>query len=127
MEMCMKLEQKQWREYRKTKQKKIFEDYIRSVDLKMSQDGIEVKLEATLYKYGITQKFRGDYEGNACQIIMENDKLQSEILTLNEKLRLRSLGLNTRWLMRTDRNILRNTPIVFYFKNVFQSFKSRAD
>ena len=49
----------------------------------MSQNGIEVKLKAILYKYGITQKFGGGYESNACQIIMEIDKLQSEILTLN--------------------------------------------
>ena len=50
----------------------------------MSQDGIEVKLKAILYNYGIAQKFGWGYEGNACQIIMENDKLQSEILTLND-------------------------------------------
>ena len=40
-----------------------------------------MKLRAILCKYGITQKFGGGYEG---QIIMENDKLHSEILTLND-------------------------------------------
>ena len=50
----------------------------------MPQDGIEVKLKAFLYKCGIRQKFGGGYEGNACQIIMESDKLKSEILTLND-------------------------------------------
>ena len=66
----------------KRKPKKIFEDYIKFLDLKTSQDGIEVELKAILYKYGITQKFGGGYEGNACQMIMENDELQSEILAL---------------------------------------------
>lgn len=50
-----------------------------------------MKLKAVLYKYGITQKFGGGYEGNACQIMMENNKLQSDILTINDSVLFKNI------------------------------------
>ena len=73
------------------KRMKTFEDHIKSVDSKIAQEGAEVKLKAILYKYGITQKFGGGFEGNACQIIMKNEKLHLDIIDISDSLVLKNI------------------------------------
>ena len=66
-----------------TKKRKIFEDLIKQVNENINSHGAEVRLKSVLYKYGIISKFSGRYEGNACDIIMSNEKLHEEIIAIN--------------------------------------------
>ena len=66
-----------------SKRRKIFEDLIKQINENINSHGAEVRLKSVLYKYGIISKFVGGYEGNVCDIIMNNEKLHEEIIAIN--------------------------------------------